>query len=945
MPGDQMWKGDSVQIGIDPHSAQAGSEGAQIPFELGFSVPPAGKIFAYAWSGNIDFSTTILRGERSATGWRISAEIPWRSILLDPASLPESFGVNVVVNSGDGQGRREVLQWTAGLADRKDSREFARVHLVPGGKETLSFLRVAKNSFDRKDVIEGRFVTYNLKPTDRKDVRLGIEGGGASSLVVSEDVSLPASLPMQTKTIDFEVPASLLSGVGRYTAFCAGDVVSRVLRMFSIEDSAAQIEELKNALQKRAVALRSEVAASKFEDDAYTRLALSILERFQKQFDTEQGTEEWARLQLSECLQVIDEAEAHIARGRTFSNLDPRQTVRPTVKSGLLLGAPQDSGDTTAPGRPVLLSGYLGWGSVLRDLEVLGDFGVSLVQVEKGPNQMSEQFTLTDGADGIGEMITRANASGLMVDLLLSPHYFPDWAVRKDPDVVFNEATGWTKFSITHPAAQKVIASWLRQVVPLVKELPGLFAFCLSNEPTYSWSGRDPHSKPEWTAFLQRKHGTIESLNQLYATKYGSFGEVTVPPLGMPEGGAAKRAYYDWIRFNQEFFAGWHRWMNDIVKGLAPEIPTHAKIMCNIFDPTTLANGIDPELICDITDLAGNDCWSYPGAYHEYAYNWRLEEMWYDLLHSFRSQPVYNSENHIIPDGMPAVSVPQGHVRTVLWQGALHHQAATTVWVWEKPSNRDLAGSIYLRPASLYESGRTMLDLVRLAPEIGAVAAAKTNVAILYSIPSIFWQPDYLQTLASVYTALTLSGKSVTFVSEKQIREGRLAAADNGIQFVVLPSATHVEDTTRIGLAEFGKSRGTVLAVGNGNLEFDQYNRPRQAEAAAVRTFAVPRRSGKDRILRDDLLSAMKINDSEIVITDAATGKAPWGVQWRVVPFKGGHLVSLTNLLAQPVALQIHASGEAVDLLNSVPQDLSHVQLDPRSPKLLHILNEKKQNN
>lgn len=95
--------------------------------------------------------------------------------------------------------------------------------------------------------------------------------------------------------------------------------------------------------------------------------------------------------------------------------------------------------------------------------------------------------------------------------------------------------------------------------------------------------------------------------------------------------------------------------------------------------------------------------------------DWAGNEFFYDLLHSFRGQGVFNSENHIIPDGATSYHIPMSHTRSVLWQGGLHHQISTTIWVWETAADPSLAGSIYFRPANVYGAGRAMLDLNRLA--------------------------------------------------------------------------------------------------------------------------------------------------------------------------------------------------------------------------------------
>ena len=38
----------------------------------------------------------------------------------------------------------------------------------------------------------------------------------------------------------------------------------------------------------------------------------------------------------------------------------------------------------------------------------------------------------------------------------------------------------------------------------------------------------------------------------------------------------------------------------------------------------------------------------------DFMYHWQVQEMCYDLLHSFNNQPVFNSENHPMPNATGA---------------------------------------------------------------------------------------------------------------------------------------------------------------------------------------------------------------------------------------------------------------------------------------------------
>ena len=345
---------------------------------------------------------------------------------------------------------------------------------------------------------------------------------------------------------------------------------------------------------------------------------------------------------------------------------------------------------------------------------------------------MNADGTLGEGALAVLRGMDRAAQYGMREDFLLSPHYYPGWADAPD---LHPGNIGFIGFNIFHPKAKATIQKWIEVMGARIKDKPALHSVCLANEPVYISSGRDSYTRPAFTEYLKRKHPSLAELNALYGTHYQSFDEVPVPPPSMPAGVPAQRAYYDWTCFNKQMFADWHAWMSSLLKQNGVKAPTHTKIMVfQTLDRDKLAHGVDPELMCRATDLAGCDAYAFMGG--AYAYDWLGHEFFYDLLHSFRGQSVFNSENHVIPDNSPPYHIPMSHTRSVMWQDGLHHEGSTTIWVWERAADPSLAGSIYFRPANVYGAGRAMLDLNRLAPEVTALndSQAPRGAALLPAV-------------------------------------------------------------------------------------------------------------------------------------------------------------------------------------------------------------------
>ena len=113
---------------------------------------------------------------------------------------------------------------------------------------------------------------------------------------------------------------------------------------------------------------------------------------------------------------------------------------------------------------------------------------------------------------------------------------------------------------------------------------------------------------------------------------------------------------------------------------------------------------------------------------------------------------------------------------------------------------------------------------------VAAVVRATPHIAILYTRNSLYWQKDnYPRIVKAAYTALTFLGEPVTFVTERQLAEGSAAP----VQAILLPQANHVTDATVAALARFVAKGGKLIALGDGNLSNDEYNRRAQVARSA----------------------------------------------------------------------------------------------------------------
>lgn len=656
-------------------------------------------------------------------------------------------------------------------------------------------------------------------------------------------------------------------------------------------------------------------------NDPYVQLGEAVADRFIGFVET--GGRDgklslgWMQLQLEELNEVLDETEK-LAGANRAADWRPMKTGPVKLKDGIFYQR----------GQPYYFAGYGHFGSVILDLPNFPALGASLIQDgTAGPSSMAADGTLLAGASNMLAGLDHAAQFGMRTDFLLSPHYFPEWALTPD---VRNSNIGFINFNIFHPKAKAVIEKWAQVMARELKNKPALHSVCIANEPVYDSSGRDVYTHPEFERFLEQKHRDIATLNTLYGTHYTNFQQVAVPADHMPSTREEKRAYYDWTTFNKQMFAGWHKSVDSVLKHSGLKVPTHTKIMVfQSLDRDKQGYGVDPELMCDATDLAGCDDYAFFGGV--YAYDWLQNEFFYDLLHSFRGQSVFNSENHVIPDGAGPSHIPMNHTRAVLWQGGLHHQGSTTIWVWEQAADQSLAGSIYFRPANVFGAGLAMEDLNRLGREVMAINQAKPTAALLYSQPSIFWDEKYQGTIYSLYTALNFLGQNITFISERELANGKAAK----VPWLVVPSASRVLNTTSKALARWARSGGKVLLVGKDSLRRDEYDRELSQGTDKFPTIELAANDEATAALLHETMASMPVEP----VRDTSTGKPAWAVEYRIVKQGGSMLIPIINFNkeAKTVSFPARTARPARDLISGEDVKLDSVRLESMLPRLLKV--------
>jgi len=675
----------------------------------------------------------------------------------------------------------------------------------------------------------------------------------------------------------------------------------------------------------------------------YIEVSMSILENFifYVYEDLDRGEYERAlegSYALFELAQITIGELDEILAGHTTAMSVPRyQTSEIHIKGASFYTLTKDSGNGLMAHRPVFFTGYGHFTQVREDIEKFPSYGINLIQVEFGPQRIfpDEETISNTEVEAFLKVLDRAAQSNVAVNLLISPHYFPDWALEKYPHLKQFEG-GFLKFCIDAPESRDIIERFIRHVIPQIGNHPALHSICLTNEPMSRKSDQCTFTQALWRDWLEARHGDIEQLNHRHNAQYADFTSVPIPqeplqPIPL---------YYDWAIFNQERLAAWHHWMADCIHEISPNLPVHAKVMIWMpFDRKQVMWGVDAELFSDLSDLNGNDCgkWYPHDMASEWENEWQIENMGYDLQRAVADKPIFNSENHLIRD-RDVEDIPPVHIRNVLWQGAIHGQSATTIWVWERTFNpeSDFAGSIMHRPGCAAMVGMTHLDLMRVSEEVSAIQNLKPEIGILYATSSVIYSEAYLDVLKRTYEALNFTGIKIGFVTERMIEAEKIA----DYKLIIIPQATHITAEAHQGLQRYVASGGHLIAIGNECLGHDAYDTTYDSEET-IRMRASFSADVSARELWEIFEAQLRDWGINRIVSITTEDEQPvWGVEYLTAQFQGRLIVNLVNYTREikQIYLQVPAGYHQIkNLLIDVEIQGRVIDLDVLEPILLEL--------
>lgn len=943
LSGNEMWRGDSVQMRIEP-AGKCGDGVGDDDLELGFS-PTTNGVSTWCWERGraLTPEEAEVTAKCFAGGYELSGILHWN---LFPAFVKDQgfFSFNMIVNDSDVPGRQErsVAFLAPGIHHEKTN--LFNTLFLKGGKNGLvaipriaaDYTRVVCDWFATGDGASGE-TPFRQRITDRNGTvtslpELRLRSGQLVRYTAEYDLKNIAEGPL---TISAE------TGDG-WTGICSAK------KSDPLQDQIAAMAQFRKRLRSLCERAAKDPASAVIT--MYERVADLQIERFDAILHRKLSTVEKQNvlkhgetIMIPELTELLNRFEA-IIDSRKDCPL-PENWTMITSEQHLVDGWPtavMRSDRGTLEERKVYLGGYGHSACIKPEMQDFSAMGANLIDLETGPGF----FFPAEGANGefsnpvfdmfnqLAETMTAAKADNLRTMFLISPHYAPQWWYEKHPEA--KGICGFAAYEINHPETRKMISAYLDVLLPRLAQSSfrdSIFSICLTNEPNYS--GGNPAEEPSqrrFAAYLRKTYGTIAELNRRSGRNFADFEAASKTAVADP----AMRVQFE--KWRQYALLDWHRFLAEKVRHYLPEIPIQTKIMVFFtLDPKQLELGVDPELFSELGDLNGNDNYFYYHPGGTWIADWGKSAFYHDLQWSFKPAAIVNSENHIMPDGFHG-ELPYGDVYTQAFQQYASGVSGLGTWVWA-PYNwgcpEIIHGNIARRPLALVALGQATFDANRLVDELQTLRRAPAEVALLYSQTAYLWNPEgYSTAIRDLHEQLCFTGRPITFLSEKQLMNDRFGDA----KLLILPNAKNLDRQAWEGIRRFVAGGGRLLFTGvpPEKDEFDRPLTPLTAKPEELKLQPYPHMN--ITALERQIASGLRPFSLGIMV-DYPAGMQ--GIYRRTVSSEKGELTNLVNYNngVRQIRFRPPAGYQVKDLISD-RVIFGECTLEPLTPMLLRLEKE-----
>jgi beta-galactosidase len=403
----------------------------------------------------------------------------------------------------------------------------------------------------------------------------------------------------------------------------------------------------------------------------------------------------------------------------------------------------------------------------------------------------------------------------------------PAWLTQKYPDTLRVDTNGVPaghggrrQFSISSPRYRAMARDIVGRMADAVGGEPNVIGWQIGNEHTDE--SYDPAARAAWHAWLKAKYGTLDRLNELWATAYWSQTYTAWDQVPFNAGAGNPGWMLDLKRFITD---QWVAFQGNQAEVLRAKVPAKQFVTTNL-GGLGWANRFDRYAINRDLDLASWDDYVGTGhldvyrngAVNDLARGWKRQNFWV-----METQPGFVNwapvSNMLYP----------GETRALAWQTVGHGADAVLFWQWRNALNgqETMHGSLVGpdgKPLPIYaEAAQIGRDFAKASPAL-AGTSPDAEVAILQDYDSrwaIDFQPlnrdyDQIGTLLDYYRPLKDALGAVDVVSA--------AAPLDRYKLVVAPSLNVIPEALARHLADYVRKGGHLILGPRSGLK-DEFNR------------------------------------------------------------------------------------------------------------------------
>jgi beta-galactosidase len=403
----------------------------------------------------------------------------------------------------------------------------------------------------------------------------------------------------------------------------------------------------------------------------------------------------------------------------------------------------------------------------------------------------------------------------------------PAWLTDKNPDTLRIDTNGVQighggrrQFSISSPRYRAFAREIVGKMAEAVGNEPNVIGWQIGNEHTEE--SYDPAARAAWHAWLKAKYGTLDKLNELWATSYWSQTYSAWDQVPFNAGINNPGLMLDLKRFITDQWVAFQGNQADVLRAW---VPARAFITTNLgglgwanrFDRYAINRGLDVASWDDYVGTGHLDAYRN-GAVNDLVRGWKRQNFWV-----METQPGFVNwapvSNMLYP----------GETRALAWQTVGHGADAVLFWQWRNALNgqETLHGSLIAadgNPMPIYaEAAKIGADFAKASAAL-AGTSPNAQVAILQDYDSrwaVDFQPltkeyDQIGVLLDYYRPLKDALGAVDVVAA--------AAPLDRYKVVFAPSLNVIPEDLARKLAGYVRAGGHLVLGPRSGLK-DEFNR------------------------------------------------------------------------------------------------------------------------